>query len=338
VLSSAMSRPSHKPILLVLALLAFAGALVFLLPHDEQWYRFHRLSYWVQRVDWAGADQERARNAIRRIGPKAIPFLFKRIRRLELQRLSAAAWSSLPAPLQDYVSPKILDASLPNRTAIALSLLGPAVIPQLLAATQDPSSDLQAVAVNAIGRMGSKADYVLPTLTNFLNHTNGEVRLNAVLAISQLGPVRTQAVPGLVVALNDSNLGPNGSRVFVREAAARSLGEIGPDGALAVPTLISLLGDPEQYLRHEAAIALWQITHDTNLIAQFATALENAPTAREYRTYLEVLAFIGPSAKASVPIILRPTSRFKTDLSRPILHALQRIDPDAVANYNRPAK
>jgi HEAT repeat protein len=53
----------------------------------------------------------------------------------------------------------------------------------------------------------------------------------------------------LVEALADDN-------AAVRQAAARALGEIGPEASAAAPALTRALGDPNTGVREDAALAL----------------------------------------------------------------------------------
>jgi hypothetical protein len=329
VIAASSKHPPYKWILgLPASIFAALLLLLFLVPH-EPWCKFHRLSYWVDRVEAPDGEQEQARAAIRQIGPKGVPYLFKRLRKLEGQRRRTVIWAMLPGRVQAYVSPPAWD--LPNRTEFELSLLGPAIIPQLLAAVHDPNSDVQVVALRALGLLGPKASTTLPTLLQSLAHTNGNVRLASVFAISQMGTIRTQAIPALITALHDSNRGPNGDVAYVREAAAGALGEIGPEAKAAVPDLNTMLGDREPYAQGVAGLALWRITHDTNWISRFTAQLQNATNAQEYRTYLDLLALIGPQAKSAVPTILAGITNFQTEMSRPVSAALRRIDPDSIS-------
>ena len=117
----------------------------------------------------------------------------------------------------------------------------------------------------------------------------------------------------------------------VREAAAGALGEIGPEAKKAVPDLTAMLDDREPYAQGEAGLALWRITHDTNWVSRFTAELQKATNAQQYRTYLDLLALIGPEAKSAVPVILAGTTNFHTEMSRPVRAALRRIDPEAVS-------
>jgi HEAT repeats len=329
-----MKLRSPKAIRFALAIVGLTALVLVLVPH-EPWYDWHRLSYWVDRVDGPGADQERAKEAIREIGPKAIPFLFKKIRSTETQRRRGSVWFKLSPGLQSFFGP---DPSIYDKITYALNLLGPSAIPSLRAALQYPSSEVQVAALNAITMMGPKADTTLPALVQLLNQTSAELRVRVTVAIGELGTARTQAIPALtaalVTALRDSNTETIGSRVSVCQAVARVLGRMGPDAKSAIPALTILLDDPKLYSRQEAAIALWQINHDTNLVSRLIRELEQAPDAGEYRTRLQVLAALGPAAQPAVPVILRVMTNFSTDLSHPVREALLKINPEAAAKLD----
>ncbi len=65
-------------------------------------------------------------------------------------------------------------------------------------------------------------------------------------------PPTVQAVPGLVVALKNTNQ-------VVRRAAAKALGSIVPPAVEAVASLIEILGDPDQEIRAAAVAGLQRI-------------------------------------------------------------------------------
>lgn len=106
-------------------------------------------------------------------------------------------------------------------------------------------------AAIALASMGTAA---FEPLTNALNESNPSVRRNAAWAIGELtnmrGGERANAVPRLVVLLDDSD-------EWVRMAAARSLGEIRDDRA--TEGLIAQLADRQWLVRNTAAWALGEM-------------------------------------------------------------------------------
>jgi beta-lactamase regulating signal transducer with metallopeptidase domain len=106
-------------------------------------------------------------------------------------------------------------------------------------------------AAIALASMGHPA---FVPLSNQLTHSNATVRRNAAWAIGELHNMppgeRDDAVPQLVTLLNDSD-------EWVRMAAARALGELRNE--TAVPKLIATLSDSEWHVRELAVWALSEL-------------------------------------------------------------------------------
>ena len=173
--------------------------------------------------------------------------------------------------------------------------LGPAAVPQLSTALHNNSVPIRCAAVEILGSMRSYPDAVMPALGQALKDPNPEVRLKVVAALTDLGPKQTKVISLLIQMLQDSDRGPDGSIVYVKEHAAQGLGMIGPEARLAVPELTALLSQTNSYTRQQAVIALWRITHDTNLVSNVVRELENAPDAMS-RTISEIRNCIEPQA------------------------------------------
>jgi hypothetical protein len=242
-------RTRVLPLIVLGLCVAVLVALVHRLYDNEPRYDGQRLMDWVEQLGTPGTDQKRAQAAVCAIGPKAIPFLLRSVRQNAWQQNKVAVWNKLPAQIQDFVPAPDSDYDLRlNKVPIALSLLGGAALPSLITASQDRNADVQFVGVRAIGMMGLAAESALPTLIRLLSQTNNDIGGVAALAIGQMGSVRTQAIAALATALPST------------VQAARTLGAIGPEAQAAVPALSTLLDSPKEYVRVQAATALWQIT------------------------------------------------------------------------------
>jgi HEAT repeat protein len=79
-----------------------------------------------------------------------------------------------------------------------------------------------------------------------------EVRIQAVRALSNVGPAIPEIVPAIVGALEDPDPG-------VRAQAALALLKFGPAGKEAVPALTEAQNDPDEKVRELAAKALEKI-------------------------------------------------------------------------------
>jgi HEAT repeats len=335
----------HRPQYAILSLIGFVAAAVVLmvmLRPDEPVYNGKPLSFWVDRVRKSGADQAQARQAIRQVGPTAIPFILQQIRHQDPldQKVYRAVWSKLPGYVQRRLPkplPEPLDAGrFKHQVASILSSLGQPALPRLRTALRVGNSDVRFVTVLAIGSIGPKAEETIPAVTKLVNDPDGTVRVQAIFALMTLGPNRKTAIPALIAALHDNNQGPKpGHTVYVRECAAFTLGEIGPEARSAIPELTKMLTHTNSYTREAAAESLWRISHDTNMIPILATELNQAPDSETSGRILTCLGEIGPLAKQAVPAILR---KFTNSASLPNLSGmdvpliaidnLRKVDPD----------
>lgn len=98
----------------------------------------------------------------------------------------------------------------------------------------------------AIGNIGPTDSAASSALKNALTSKNRETRRYAAYAISCHGDTVTAAIPDLIAALDDDH---------VAYVAARALGQMGPQGIVAIPKLTDLLS-PENDARSESATSL----------------------------------------------------------------------------------
>jgi hypothetical protein len=99
-----------KIALAFIGLIAFATLLTFLLLPREPACQGKPLSHWLAELrNPDPLQQERARQALGEIGPKAIPFLLRKARNegSVLKRFYRGAWHRLPAALKRNLPPLI---------------------------------------------------------------------------------------------------------------------------------------------------------------------------------------------------------------------------------------
>jgi HEAT repeat protein len=303
-------------------------------------YQGQTLSYWFDQFNTTNRPQ--AAMAIRQIGTNAVPFLLEKAKSKDgdtlYERLYRTIYFRAPTILQRRLAlPNPIENTYDYRVASALQLLGLPAVPQLIEAMEDRNSKVRLAAVRVTGLIGPEANTAVPTLAKLVNDSNGEVRVEAVSALSIMGPNKKLAIPALIGALNDSNRGPKpGMTVYVKENAARVLGEIGPEARAAVSPLTKLLSDTNSYAREQAAIALWRINRDTNVIPVLIAELESASEAPAYGRILTALREMGRSATAAVPVILKTIKDRRgmpndhgIDIRAVGLKTLEEINPEA---------
>jgi HEAT repeat protein len=221
--------------------------------NGEPSYRGKSLSSWVS--SYQGSHDIMAEAAIRAIGPKAVPFLFRTAHQ-----------------------------PLGKETMDALHIIGPAAVRPLIALLKDPSSEIRTSAINALTGFATEFPFTTKLIvTNLANvittDSSAEVRLDAALTLATLGCRSSSALAALIAALKQKDMSVDGQIQHVRAIAAYALGKIGTNAQAARPSLILLLDDGDWYTRHRAAEALWRISGDSNLIVQALTPLLKSTNA-----------------------------------------------------------
>ncbi len=124
-----------------------------------------------------------------------------------------------------------------------------------------------------------------------------EIRLAAVDALETLGPEAAPVVPALARALEDCS-------IFVRWAAARVLGKVGPvDTGLTVPILTKLLTDPDLDVERVAAntLAIYG-PRAASAVPALAAAIHAGDPERRM-DMIQTLVAIGPAGRPAIPDI-----------------------------------
>jgi len=317
------------------AVLAAGFLIVWLLQPAEPTYKGKSLSLWLEQMDGRNASED-ARAALLDIGPRAVPFLLKRVRNEGSlsQQLYRSIWARLPKTAQQRLGqPGWTGRALYSRVAMGLSLVGPPALPQLISALTDPDSRVRLVAVGAVGLMGAEAQAPVRAVVPLTKDPDPEVQLTAAMTILRMGPVAAEAIPDLIPLLSD--------RTFwrFRGLFVTSLGAFGPEAAKAVPELRTLLSNADPDLRERSAMALWRITGDTNMIKVLTSELERTTDPQQSGRIMTDLGEIGPPARSAIPLILakgydpRPLHHRLPavfDLGQISRKAANKIDPDAL--------
>ena len=317
----------------VVALLA-----VWLRPREPS-YQGRSLSEWVDLL--YTPNHREAMNSISAIGPSAIPFLFKKARHENgaVQSFYRAIWPKLPTILKQRLPvPRPSDPNFPGKIGNALMAVGQEELPQLIVALKDRDPRVRHVAILAIQYMGMKPDAAVPVLCELLNDPDARVRGSALLALGHMGSKAKPAVPAFIATLR---FGRNEYLAGVRATAAWALGQVGPDARMAVPWLRQSLSDTNPSMRQMAAIALWRINQETNVIPLVIEHFERNPQEMEV---LRTLGEMGPLAKPAVATLLKlirppdlsriPASQYNPvfpHVQRLAREVLKKIDPDAAA-------
>ena len=104
--------------------------------------------------------------------------------------------------------------------------------------------------VQELGRLSSNANLIIPDLIFILkNEDSHKVKMEVIRALERIGGQANKTVPALIEALSDENW-------EIRWSAAGALISFGKKSAVAVPELITLLRDPEEYVQNAALATL----------------------------------------------------------------------------------
>jgi len=228
----------------------------------------------------------------------------------------------------------------------ALISMGPPAVPALIGVLKDKNNQVQVDVISMLGRICSKR--AIDRLTEKLNSNNKNDREFAKSKLENIDQLTLQAVSVLINGLNDKDSS-------VRINAIIALGEIGPKAISAVPALKKILKIKHSYMwkyRAKAAYALGKIGSNNEKIAQILIkALDDEDRnciahshnskysgKSEYTSYAYVrvrmhmihgLGKIGPKAESAVPklriLLKNPDARIRSSAAQ----ALGEIGPKA---------
>jgi HEAT repeat protein len=122
-------------------------------------------------------------------------------------------------------------------SARALGIIGPepGVVQALALALSDQDPEVRMDAAHSLGQFGPKAGSAIPYLIKASKDASSYVRGDAIIALGNIG-----RYPGVLEALTKAL---NDQIANVKEAAARSLEQFGPDSIIALPKLIEAMNE-----------------------------------------------------------------------------------------------
>jgi HEAT repeat protein len=335
----------------VLALFLGAVALGLLKPNAPS-YQGKSINVWLRQLNSAFNQNDlqqrhEAEQAFQTIGTQAVPYIVANFRRRD------SAWSShyrnifgkLPAWLQRLLPSARQE--LPSYIGqFALFAIGEPAKPALINVLKDGDPVVREASAATLGSLalynGTDLHDAKPALIELLRDPDAGVRWHAASDLGYLGSDAAAAVPRLIPLLKDPQTRRKGSQVYVRSAAARTLGKIGPRAETALPPLRAALEEPSPYDRGVAAIAIWRIDpRAANTLPVLIEALSLTPTGEQFELFEglgEMVAAMGPGDKEAFPVLLkavaepRPSGLLLSPLTlQKLTNALIRIDPETAA-------
>jgi HEAT repeat protein len=193
-----MTTKKRLRITLGIGLLALASILIFVRPGNPL-YKGKRLNHWFALSLASVAERKQGTEAVRALGPKAVPFLVRRLssEATLVERLWQRLWPKLPPSVQKHFSP-------PQRRLM-----------------------IQLEAIRLLGEVGSPSRVAVPDLIRLLESDLAANPTNAVFAASSASNRFGRPLRALLPM----------PRIFT-SAVAEALGKIGGDDIRIVQTLI----------------------------------------------------------------------------------------------------
>ncbi|MCB9640003.1 MAG: HEAT repeat domain-containing protein [Myxococcales bacterium] len=213
------------------------------------------------------------------------PLLIEIIREEDDARLrNVAIWAvGRIGPLAKQAIPILLYAltvrRLTKNTIVALSKMGPAVLPHLRPLLYSPSPHMRRRIIKVVGHLGSIGFSLRLPLINSLNDHYPSIRRAAAKSLLAMGP---RVIPALRLAIREGHWRKKANIAYtiglfkekaipaqgelvqaaqdpawqVRRSAAFALGSLGPQARQASTALFGLLYDPSFRVRQHSLIAL----------------------------------------------------------------------------------
>lgn len=298
------------------------------------------------------------------IGKPAVPVL---IRLLENENEKVRWWSAEAlgqiggeaADALPSLSKALLDEDSGVRDAIsrAIGQLGPAgapAVPALVTAAKERRLDAGQLAI-AVQSIGTAARQAMPILVRGLAEGDESARSRIIDAICSLG-VEDEAIVDIVTdaierhrvrrawsidafaklkgkaaakaipILTESLKAPDD---YLREVAARTLGQMGASANIAVPLIREAMADKQFPVRLQAGLALWRLTGETEPMQMaLSSAFHGEIADSDYNTWyrrretLEAVHEMGPAAAPLLPTMLASMKDSPDDLTIAFIEAL----------------
>lgn len=263
--------------------------------------------------------------AVRSIGPAAVPELMKRLGREDsafklhinelLQKQSLIEWR-FAGCRNDH-----------NIALLAFQVLGEkgaGAVPELTEMlTRTPAAER---AVAALGCVGHPA---VPLLLHALGHTNPEVRLEAIVALSHATPVTAETLEGAVRLTEDP--------VYrVRQFAVRYVGAATNHLPRTLPVLVSKLKDSDPRVRYTVITSFKYAGESARaFIPNLMERLCDNPSKSEMVVLNQELKRLGASAEIIVPCLIRALDSMDASVRGGAAHLLSTYERDAVSALPR---
>jgi HEAT repeat protein len=226
----------------------------------------------------------------------------------------------------------------PHNKTLARDPSAPAVgklpLSAWIAELQNPKPHDRVQAGLALAELGTAAAEAAPALEKALKDKDPEVRYAAVLALGAIAPEGKAAVDGLAHALVDSDW-------FVRFTAAQSLQKFGPRAKSAEPALVQAMHPSDAVkdfrpIRCGAALVALaridpnskQLEAGVRMVVDKLLDYDADDSDGSRVVGAEMLGECGPLARSALPALLKRLKDKQDDVRVATAEALVKIDPD----------
>jgi HEAT repeat protein len=197
------------------------------------------------------------------------------------------------------------------------------VIDQIIRGLGDEDRNVRWVATGSVIDVGLPAKAATEKLIEMLqNEEDPDIRTNVVQALGSIGPPAKKAIPLLIAALDDIDVG-------VSAEAAAALGNIGGSNSAIIKTLIESMSTKKKHVIHSAARILGRLGVSEHA---FIDKLIKMLKSSDYSSRLVAagsLFYIGPAARKAIPTLLEMMKSKDVHERTMAVQALGAIGPEA---------
>ena len=222
------------------------------LPYGKNEIRHLKNRHWERRLH--------AAEALGYLGDDtSLPSLMSALRDDLMDVRFAAAESLARLGCQQAVEPILRSLDVggdvsQRRVAEIILILGASATDPILAILQNPSSTENSLGIAARVAGSLRVHRAIDSLQKLLRHTSQNIRLNAVRSLASIASTASQSVHEVITAIASLN---EDASWEVRCMVMKSLGQL--RATHEIPLLLQGLSDPQWWVRHNAADALYSL-------------------------------------------------------------------------------
>jgi HEAT repeat protein len=224
-----------------------------------------------------------------------------------IRHMKTQATPALPRVIELYDNADAMTRLEIVDTVLALDRQGDYAIPVLKKAMEAPQAKDRKEALIGLLRFRSKVNLFLDSLIEATEDQDPENQILAIAVLKGLGPQAHQAVPRLIVLMDDGN-------TKVRSAAVAAISSFTPPSPEILQALEKALRSPDVSIRMTAIGSLRRFgyVYPDKVVAILKAALEEEKDDQTRKSLSSALEKVSaPPAKAAAPPPLKPATESK---------------------------